>query len=67
MGKKIRIRNEIICHTLCQDKKDKEKIIIIGKINSADESPNHIALNAFPLLILKYLDIVVVEVCDIRP
>ena len=44
-----------------------EKIIIIGNINSADDRPNQIALKAFPLLSLKYLEIVVVEVCDIKP
>ena len=41
--------------------------ISIGKINSADERPNQIPLNALPLLLLKYLDIVVDEVCDISP
>ena len=38
-----------------------------GKINSAVERPNHPALNALPLDIVKYLAIVVVAVCDINP
>ena len=32
------------------------------RINSAEDSPNHIPLRARPLLLLKYLDIVVDEV-----
>ena len=39
----------------------------IGKINSAEERPNQIPLSARPLLLLKYLEIVVEEVCDIKP
>ena len=44
-----------------------KKQLSIGKINSADESPNQIPLRALPLLLLKYLEIVVDEVCDISP
>ena len=44
-----------------------KKQLSIGKINSAEESPNQIPLSALPLLLLKYLDIVVDEVCDIKP
>ena len=46
---------------------ESKNIIKIGRINSADESPNHIPLRARPLLLLKYLDIVVDEVWDINP
>ena len=44
-----------------------KKTISTGKINSAEESPNQIPLNALPRLLLKYLEIVVDEVCDINP
>ena len=46
---------------------ESRKIISVGNINSAVDKPNHIPLRALPLLLLKYLDIVVVEVCDINP
>ena len=36
-------------------------------MNSAVDSPNHPVLNAFPLDLVKYLDIVVVAVWDIMP
>ena len=49
------------------DKKVNINTINAGKINSAVESPNQTALKALPLRWLKYLDIVVVEVWDIRP
>ena len=42
-------------------------MIITGKVNSAADSPNHPALKAFPLDLLKYLEIVVVAVWDINP
>ena len=42
-------------------------MIKTGKINSADDRPNQIPLKALPLLLLKYLEIVVDEVWDIRP
>ena len=41
---------------------ESKNIIKMGRINSAEDSPNHIALKARPLLLLKYLDIVVDEV-----
>ena len=46
---------------------ESKNTIKIGRINSADDSPNHIPLRARPLLLLKYLDIVVDEVWDINP
>tara|TARA_B100000575_G_scaffold226894_1_gene187530 strand:- start:32 stop:328 length:297 start_codon:yes stop_codon:yes gene_type:complete len=36
-------------------------------MNSADESPNQHVLRALPLDLVKYLEIVVVAVCDIIP
>ena len=36
-------------------------------INSAEDKPNHIILNALPLDFVKYLEIVVEAVCDINP
>ena len=42
-------------------------MINTGKINSAAERPNHPALRALPLDIVKYLAIVVVAVWDIKP
>ena len=55
------------CHIVLHEYKVNKKTISIGIINSADESPNQIPLSALPLLLLKYLDIVVDEVCDIKP
>ena len=46
---------------------ESKNIIKIGRINSAEDNPNHIPLRARPLLLLKYLDIVVDEVWDINP
>tara|TARA_B100001029_G_C14971735_1_gene400650 strand:- start:263 stop:574 length:312 start_codon:yes stop_codon:yes gene_type:complete len=67
MGKIIKIPKEINCQINLQDKNDKRKIIKIGKINSAEDKPNHIVLKALPRLLLKYLEIAVDEVCDIKP
>ena len=39
----------------------------MGKINSAADRPNHPVLKAFPLDLVKYLEIVVVAVWDINP
>ena len=39
----------------------------MGIINSAAESPNHVTLKALPLFKSKYLEILVVAVCDIKP
>ena len=43
------------------------KTINNGKVNSAKDKPSHVVLNAFPLLLSKYLEIVVVAVWDIKP
>ena len=45
----------------------KRKTIKTGKINSAADKPNHVALSALPLVFSKNLEIVVVAVCDINP
>ena len=50
------------CHIVLQEKMESKNTIKIGRINSADASPTHIPLRARPLLLLKYLDIVVDEV-----
>tara|TARA_Y100000816_G_scaffold8235_1_gene5288 strand:- start:12 stop:170 length:159 start_codon:yes stop_codon:yes gene_type:complete len=50
------------CHIVLQEKIESKNTIKMGRINSADDSPNHIPLRARPLLLLKYLDIVVDEV-----
>jgi hypothetical protein len=46
---------------------ERKKTIVMGIINSAAERPNHVALRAFPLFKLKYLEILVVAVWDIKP
>ena len=66
-GKNNNIVKAIYCQISLHDKNDKRNIIRTGKINSAVDSPNQAILNAFPLLLLKYLEIVVLEVCDISP
>ena len=58
---------EINCQIVLHEYKVNKKIISIGKINSAEESPNQIPLSALPLLLLKYLEIVVEDVCAINP
>ena len=45
----------------------KRYTINTGRINSAEESPNHPALKALPLDFVKYLETVVVAVWDIIP
>jgi hypothetical protein len=60
---KIDIISQISFHSTIINK----KIINMGKINSARDSPNHVMLSALPLLLSKYLDIVVEAVCDIKP
>tara|TARA_E500000178_G_C16805826_1_gene654620 strand:+ start:433 stop:747 length:315 start_codon:yes stop_codon:yes gene_type:complete len=67
IGKDISIINDMYCHIILQDKKVNKKTITTGKINSAADNPNQTTPNALPLLFSKYLDIVVVEVCDINP
>ena len=42
-------------------------MINTGNINSAVDNPNHPVLKAFPLDLVKYLEIVVVAVWDINP
>tara|TARA_Y100000591_G_scaffold214187_1_gene185946 strand:+ start:820 stop:1293 length:474 start_codon:yes stop_codon:yes gene_type:complete len=66
-GKKIIEIIEIIIQIFLQSKKDNKKIINTGKINSAEDKPNHIVLSALPLDFVKYLEIVVEAVCDIKP
>ena len=58
---------EINCQIVLHEYKVNKKIISIGKINSAEESPNQIALKALPLLLSKYLDVAVEAVWDINP
>ena len=58
---------EIIIQIFLQSRKVNKYIVNTGKINSADDKPNQIVLNAFPLDFVKYLETVVVAVCDIIP
>ena len=58
---------EIIIQMYLQSRKVNKYIVNTGKINSADDKPNQIVLNAFPLDLVKYLETVVVAVCDIIP
>ena len=41
---------------------ERRKTVRVGNKNSAEDKPNHIPLKARPLLLLKYLEIVVDEV-----
>jgi hypothetical protein len=61
------IKIEIDIHIFLHSINVSKKTINNGITNSAKESPNHVVLNALPLLFSKYLDIVVDAVCDIRP
>ena len=67
IGNIISIIIEINCQIVHQEKIESKNIINIGKKNSAEDKPNQIPLSAFPLLLLKYREIVVDEVCDIKP
>ena len=58
---------DIPCHTLLQEQIVKKYTIKTGKINSAVDKPNQIALNAFPLDFSKYLEIAVEDVWLIKP
>ena len=58
---------EIIIQIYLQSRNVNKYIVNTGKINSADDKPNQIVLNAFPLDFVKYLETVVVAVCDIIP
>ena len=46
---------------------ERKKTIVMGIINSAAESPSQVILKAFPLFKLKYLEMLVVAVCVIKP
>ena len=59
----IEIDNQIILHSIIDSKKTINK----GRINSAKDNPNQVVLKALPLVFSKYLEIVVVAVCDIKP
>ena len=58
---------EIIIQIYLQSKRVNKYIVNTGKINSADDKPSQIVLNALPLDLVKYLETVVVAVCDIIP
>ena len=60
---KIEIDNQIFLHSIMVSK----KTINSGRINSARDKPNQVILRALPLLLSKYLEIVVVAVWDINP
>ena len=60
---KIEINNQIFLHWIIVNK----KTINNGRINSDKDKPNQVVLSALPLLLSKYLEIVVVAVCDINP
>ena len=65
--KKIITITDIAIQIFLQSRKVNKYIVNTGKINSADDKPNQIVLNAFPLDFVKYLETVVVAVCDIIP
>ena len=60
---KAEIDNQIFLHSIIVNKKTTNN----GRINSANDRPNQVVLKALPLLLSKYLEIVVVAVCDIKP
>tara|TARA_B100000787_G_C16151347_1_gene276712 strand:+ start:722 stop:1132 length:411 start_codon:yes stop_codon:yes gene_type:complete len=60
---KIEINNQISLHSIIVNR----NTINNGEINSAKDKPNQVVLKARPLLLSKYLEIVVVAVCDINP
>jgi len=59
----IEIEIQIFLHSIILNK----NTINNGSVNSAKDKPSHVVLNAFPLLLSKYLEIVVVAVWDIKP
>ena len=67
MGKMIITKIEIAIQIFLQSINVNKKIINIGKINSANDNPSQVILNARPLVFSKNLDIVVVAVWDISP
>ena len=66
-GKNNITKIEIPCQTTLQEYIAKRYVTSNGKINSADDNPNQIILNAFPLDLSKNLEIVVVDVWLISP
>ena len=54
------------CNT-CKNKITKRYVMNTGKINSAVDKPNQAVLNAFPRVLSKNLEIVVVDVWLIKP
>ena len=66
ISKFININNYDCIYSNFSNKLDK-KIINKGKINSANDKPSQVVLNARPLVFSKNLDIVVVAVWDISP
>ena len=67
IGNKIKTNIEIIVQISLQLIRDNKNTINTGKINSADDKPNHVILKALPLVFSKYLATVVVAVWDISP
>ena len=67
MGKIIITEIEIAIQIFLQSMKVNKKIINKGKINSANDKPSQVVLNARPLVFSKNLEIVVVAVWDISP
>ena len=65
IGKMIIIEIEIAIQIFLQSIKVNKKIINNGKINSANDKPSQVVLNARPLVFSKNLDIVVVAVSKI--
>ena len=66
-GKIIITEIEIAIQIFLQSIKVNKKIINNGKINSANDKPSQVVLNARPLVLSKNLEIVVVAVWDISP
>ena len=67
MGKMIITKIEIAIQIFLQSINVNKKIINNGKINSANDNPSQVVLNARPLVFSKNLEIVVVAVWDISP
>ena len=58
-GKNNKTDREIDCHIILHSNTDKRNVIKTGRINSAEDKPNQIILNALPLDLVKYLVIIV--------
>ena len=67
IGKMIITEIEIAIQIFLQSINVNKKIINNGKINSANDNPSQVVLNARPLVFSKNLEIVVVAVWDISP